>query len=52
MKIYIIFGDVARCDGENIKGIYTDEEKAIEALNEMMTLESPYYELEVHEICG
>lgn len=28
MKIYIIFGDIPRSDGENIEGIYLSKENA------------------------
>ena len=45
MKIYIVFGDERRSDGENIKAIYADKDRA-----EQFLLKYGYSHIEEFEI--
>ena len=46
MYIYIVFGDEARSDGENIKAIYRDKRKAEEFVNKYG---EEWWSIEEHE---
>lgn len=50
MKIYIIFGDISRNDGDNIAGIYTDHAVALSAMEKLKERnEDTIYGIEEHE---
>lgn len=50
MKIYIIFGDTSRSDGDNIAGIYTDHDAALSAMKRLEERnEDTIYSIEEHE---
>lgn len=52
MKIYIVFGDKPRSDGDNIEGIFLQEKRAEEFVNGLDKMNDGYnsYIIEEHEV--
>ena len=51
MKIYIIFGDTPRSDGDNIAGIYMNRDDALAAMKKLEVMnEDTVYSIEEHEV--
>lgn len=50
MKVYIVFGDTPRSDGDNIAGIYIDHDAALSAMKKLEERnEDTIYSIEEHE---
>ena len=51
MKIYIVFGDTPRADGDNIKGIFENIRLAKDFIKKLETWNSDtLYHIEEHEL--
>ncbi len=51
MRVYIVFGDTPRSDGDNIAGIYTDHDDALSAMKKLEERnEDTVYSIEEHEV--
>jgi hypothetical protein len=50
MKVYIVFGDVPRSDGDNIQGIFTSKLKAEEYIDSIKNMYIGYLNIEEHDV--
>lgn len=50
MKVYIVFGDVPRSDGDNIQGIFKTKQEAEEYMKKLEEMYIGYLSIEEHTI--